>query len=148
MQVFGVRGCLRVAREREASGRDDYFRGERKRLLIIFSHFPKAMRHRRIANSLAAIATRGSNGQKRAIAWGSLNPNLAPEQCPHETRFFTQKAKPGLTVCDKPQIGRALVALRYSQRLVTNDDCRVQFLLSGKRKVIGCVQSLRFAALE
>jgi hypothetical protein len=70
MLVFGVRGCIRVAREPEATGRDDYFRGERKRLFIMFSHFRKAMRHRRIANSLAANATRGSNGQKRVIAWG------------------------------------------------------------------------------
>src|SRR5256885_13792944 len=99
--------------------------------------------------SLRPRPSRRKATRKREQQFGrTVNPNLSPEQRPHEVRFLAQKAQPRVAIRGQLEVRRADVPVGYFKLLVSNHDRGFHLLLARKREVIRRVQAFRFDTLE
>lgn len=79
---------------------------------------------------------------------GAIEPNLSPQQCPHDILFLPQEADPRLPVSGYVQIGLTDMSLFHADLLLSNDDGCLPRLVAGEGEVESGVQSRRLAWLE
>lgn len=78
----------------------------------------------------------------------AIEPNLPPQQCPDHIFLIPQEADPSLRVRANVEIRLADMSLLHPDFLVLDHDRCLPLLTTGKREVVGGVQSRGFPGLE